>query len=166
MKFPRSTALSFVTLGLMAGAAFAQSSIGVISSVGLGSTILKGVSYTIQLSIGYPSGTGASSFISAAQLNSDFQGFVAAYPTAGDPPEGILQSALASILSKYPQMAGGSLFGTSLFSAPATLGPQLPVPQISSIQIFQGTFVAGGGFVGLTGIASNGRAEPKAPANR
>ena len=168
MRIPRSLVLSFVTLALMAGGVFAQSPIGVVSSFSLGSTTLKSTSYNVQISLTYPGGTTASSFVSAAQLSSDFQGFVAGYPTAGDPPEAILSSVLASILSKYPQMSGASLFASNFGgSSPVTVGPQLPVVQNSSIQVFQGTFlgsgVTGGILGGTLGIQP---AVSKAPANR
>jgi hypothetical protein len=44
-------------------------------------------------------------------LNTDFQGFLSAYPSLTDPPEAILSSVLQSILTKYSQMTGGSVSG-------------------------------------------------------
>ena len=66
---------------------------------------------TASIGVSYPVGLTPSAYISGTQLNTDFQGFLAAYPSPTDPPEAILSSILQSILTKYPQILGGTLTG-------------------------------------------------------
>jgi hypothetical protein len=66
---------------------------------------------TASIGVSYPVGLTPSAYISGTQLNTDFQGFLAAYPSPTDPPEAILSTVLQAILTKYPQMKGGSLTG-------------------------------------------------------
>jgi hypothetical protein len=65
--------------------------------------------YSVALYVSYPVGLTPGSYISGAQLNTDMQSFIAAYPTPTDPPEAIFSSVLTSLLNKYPQMTGGSV---------------------------------------------------------
>jgi hypothetical protein len=73
---------------------------------------IAGITFSsANLSISYPVGLTPGSYVSGTQLNTDFQGFLTAYPSPTDPPEAILSTVLQSILSKYPQMTGGTLTG-------------------------------------------------------
>jgi hypothetical protein len=66
---------------------------------------------TANITVTHPVGLTPGSYISGTQLNTDFQSFLTAYPTPTDPPEAILSTVLQAILTKYPQMTGGSLSG-------------------------------------------------------
>lgn len=66
---------------------------------------------TASINVSYPVGLTPSSYISGTQLNTDFQTYLGSYPSPADPPEAILSTVLQAILSKYPQMTGGSLSG-------------------------------------------------------
>jgi hypothetical protein len=77
-------------------------------------TVPAGSSFTFtttNIDVTYPVGLTPNSYISATQLNTDFQAFLTAYPSPTDPPEAILSTVLQAILNKYPQMTGGSLSG-------------------------------------------------------
>ena len=156
----KTLAILFSTMSFAATAAVAQTTIGVQTNVTLNSVTLKGMPYDVSATVAYPSGISAGSYLSASQLNSDFQGFVAAYPNAGDPPEAILSSVLASIMQKYPQIAGVSLSAFTSFDSVLSVG-QTSSAQITSIQVFQGTIFNSGVIYGI----ANRRAQ-KAPVTR
>jgi hypothetical protein len=63
------------------------------------------VQYTVVIGIVYGQVSGPSQYISPSQLTSDFNGFVSAYPNAGDPPEAILAKAASGFASKYSQFS-------------------------------------------------------------
>ena len=67
---------------------------------------------TADIGVSYPVGLTPGSYISGTQLNTDFQTYLAGYPSPSDPPEAILSTVLQQILSKYPQMVGGTLSGS------------------------------------------------------
>jgi hypothetical protein len=96
-------------------ALFAQSSSGspglggVSSTYSLGNSTFNSVQYTITISIDYNTNVTAASYISPAQLTTDYQGFLNAYPNPGDPPEAILLSAVQGLAQKYSQFAAVSL---------------------------------------------------------
>jgi hypothetical protein len=97
-----------LALALFEVALFAQSSStlglgGVNSTYGLGNSTFGSVQYTITISIEYNTGLTAANYISPAQLTSDFQGFLNAYPNPGDPPEAILLSAAQGFAQEYSQ---------------------------------------------------------------
>ena len=73
------------------------------------------------LGVSYPAGLAPGSYILGTQLNTDFQGFLSAYPSPTDPPEAILSTVLQSILNKYSQMIGGTIIA-ELPGAPTTIG--------------------------------------------
>jgi len=116
---------------------------------------------TVQLAVTYPTGLNSSSYITSKQLDSDFQGFISAYPNPADPPEAYVSNALQGILSKYPQIPGGALTGT-IAGAPQVIGgvtiPGTGAP-IGSTTAFIGNFSTA--FAGLgalpvqTGNVSN-----------
>ena len=66
--------------------------------------------YSIGLSVSYPISLAPASYISATQLNTDFENAIAAYPTPADPQEAILSTAVLALIQKYQQMAGATLF--------------------------------------------------------
>jgi hypothetical protein len=98
-----------LAMALSLPALFAQSSSlglgGISSAYGLGNSTFGTVQYAITISIEYNTGLTASSYISPAQLTSDYQGFLNAYPNPGDPPEAILLSAAQGFAQKYSQFA-------------------------------------------------------------
>jgi hypothetical protein len=111
--------------------------------------------FSIAIGVSYPTGLTPSSYISGTQLNSDFQAFNTAYPNPADPPEAILSSILASILTKYPQMSGGSL--TALLSSNAI--PGVVAPSGGSVSVFSGTYYTGLGALVANQLSSG--AKPK-----
>jgi hypothetical protein len=68
----------------------------------------------VSIAIAYNANLSPSSYVTQTQLTSDIVGFLASYPTPTDPPEAILSSMLSSVLQKYPQINGGTLFSTFL----------------------------------------------------
>jgi hypothetical protein len=113
---------------------------------------------TIELfSVSYPVGlTPVSQYISGAQFNKDFQGFLAAYPNLSDPPEAILSTVLQNILTKYPQITGGYLIG--VISGPPTVIGGIPIPgsgtPMGTISVTIGTYNPTTGVI--TGLARTG----------
>jgi hypothetical protein len=114
---------------------------------------------TVYLSVNYPTGLGASSYITNKQLTSDFQGFISAYPTPSDAPEAYLSSALQQILSKYSQMPGGNV-------AASIKGPDMvipgtnvttPGPPIGTVAVYLGVYNFG---TVLTPFAKSAPIEP------
>ncbi|HLI83595.1 MAG TPA: hypothetical protein VKV17_06730 [Bryobacteraceae bacterium] len=90
---------------------------GITSSYSLGNTTFNSVQYAITISIDYNSGATAANYISPAQLTSDYQGFLNAYPNPGDPPEAILLSVAQSFAQKYSQF---DLVSLDAFAGSAT----------------------------------------------
>jgi hypothetical protein len=112
------------------------------------------------LGISYPVGLTPGSYISATQLNTDFQTFLAAYPSPTDPPEAILSSVLQSILNKYPQMTGGTLTG----EIPGTF-MGVPIPSGGgSVTVVIGTYNPTTGFIGFSRSGPSTDASKVAPA--
>lgn len=80
----------------------------ITSSFGLGAMTIGGSQFSgVNLVVVYNVNLSPAAYITAAQLKTDVQGFVAAYPTPTDPPEAIGSSVLGSLLAKYPQTNGG-----------------------------------------------------------
>ena len=110
--------------------AFAQTTapnrIGTVgSSISITTPTVTSVKYyAISMSVTYPVGLPAASYISAAQINTDFQSAIAAYPSPQDPQEAILSTAAAAILQMYPQMTGLTLSALGLTTS--SLGTPLP----------------------------------------
>jgi hypothetical protein len=99
---------------------------------------------SVYLSVSYPTGLSAASYITSKQLNTDFQGFLSAYPTPSDPPEAYLSAALQQILNKYPQMPGGT-FGASI-KGPDVMVPgttvTTPGPPLGTVAGYLGTYTS------------------------
>ena len=107
----------------------------VSSSISITSTAVGPVKYyALNLSVSYPIGLPAASYISAAQLNTDFQNAILAYPSPQDPQEAILSTALSSIMQKYPQLAGSTL--TALTPGQSIGGISIPSGNSIIIEIF------------------------------
>lgn len=112
---------------------------------------IAGIAFSqVSLAVSYPTGLTPGSYISGTQLNTDFQGFLSAYPSPQDPPEAILSAVLQSVLNKYPQMNGGSVTG---FIASSVQGISIPVGG--------GTVIVTIGNYGLTGIITGAASAPK-----
>jgi hypothetical protein len=95
-------------LVMLLPALFAQSGTtldlgGVNSSYSLGTPTFGSMQYAVTVSIEYNTGLTASSYISPAQLTSDFQGFLNTYPNPGDPPEAILLFAAQGFAQQSSQ---------------------------------------------------------------
>ncbi len=107
---------------------------------------------TVQLAVTYPTGLNSGSYITVKQLTSDFQGFISAYPNPADPPEAYISNALQGILTKYPQMPGGSITGT-ISGQPQVIGG-VPIPgtgaTLGSITAIIGNF--NGIYAGLSAL--------------
>jgi hypothetical protein len=86
----------------------------------------------LTMSISYPAGLPASSYILYSQLNSDFQSFVSGSGSSPDAPEGYLSIALQGILTKYPQITGGTL--SAAITGPGTVipGTNITIPGAAS----------------------------------
>jgi hypothetical protein len=103
----------------------------------------------LNLTVGYPVGLTPSQYISASQLNTDFQGFISAYPSPTDPPEAILSTALQGILGKYSQMTGGSLLG-EIAGPSQTIGTiTIPGSPIGTITVTIETYNPSTGYLGI-----------------
>ena len=124
---PTSGVVSTIPIGTPATSPLSSSTGGNVTIGSNSYGVLLGVSYAINLS--------PSSYISAAQYNTDFQTFLAAYPSKTDPVEAIGSSILTSIAQKYPQITGATLSFT-------------PVPSISA----GGVIVSGNPVEIYTGI--------------
>jgi hypothetical protein len=113
MKQMRRFAPVLACLALATVSAFGQTNLAsvsnfVSSSFGLGAMTIGGSQFSgVNLVVVYNVNLSPESYITAAQLKTDVQGFVAAYPTPADPPEAIGSSVLGSLLTKYPQTNGG-----------------------------------------------------------
>jgi hypothetical protein len=102
-----------VSLAPFTGSLTAQSTgsssptVGVSSTYNLGNATFGAgsVQYTVGISISYNQGLTPSQYISPTQLTSDFNGFLSAYPNAGDPPEAILASVASGWATKYSQFS-------------------------------------------------------------
>ncbi len=96
----------------------------------------------LRLGVTYPTGLPSSSYITSKQLNSDFQGFITAYPNPADPPEAYLSVSLKGILNKYSQIPGGTLSAT--ISGPPQVIGGITIPgsgtQVGTINVGIGTF--------------------------
>jgi hypothetical protein len=103
-----SLALAFLP-ALFAQSASSPGLGGVSSTYSLGNSTFNSVQYTVTISIDYNNNVPAANYISPAQLTSDYQGFLNAYPNPGDPPEAILLAAVQGFAQKYSQFAGVSL---------------------------------------------------------
>jgi hypothetical protein len=101
---------------------------GVNSTYGLGNSTFNSVQYTITISIEYNTGLTSASYISPAQLTTNYQGFLNAYPNPGDPPEAILLSVAQSFAQQYSQFSLITLNATTAPATTATAGstPTLP----------------------------------------
>jgi hypothetical protein len=164
----RRISTSFIAVLLMVSCPvlFGQSTqiAGVSSSYPIKDATVGGVAFSFNLSVTYPVGLAASSYISGTQLNSDFQGFLAAYPNPSDPPEAILSNVLQSLLSKYSQMAGGSLIGEIAGPGQSIGGIMIPGLPAGSVSVFIGNYSPLSGLLGL--LEKNGKprnAQPVAP---
>jgi hypothetical protein len=156
MRIIRAFSLT-IALALCFGGAYAQTTkVATISSsypVTIPAGTMISIS-TVSMGVSYPIGLTPGSYVSGTQLNTDFQGFLSAYPSLTDPPEAILSSVLQSILNKYPQMTGGSLSGE--IAGPPTMIGGITIPNPT-----------GGGFVdviisnALTGVTVLNRRQPK-----
>jgi hypothetical protein len=108
---------------------------------------IPGLSFTAignlaSLTVSYPTGLTPGSYLSPSQLNTDFQSFLASYPSRQDPPEAILSTVLQSIVNKYPQMTGGRL---TVALAGNTTVNGIPVPLgAGSVAVAIGTFNTAG----------------------
>ena len=121
---------------------------------------------TSGIGVSYPIGLAPSSYISGAQLNTNFQTFLAAYPSPQDPLEAILSTVLKSILGKYPQMTGGSIYGEIPGPGTTEFGVMVPGPPIGSVSVIIGTYNPTTGV--LSGLSRTGTAvrsaKPMPPA--
>ncbi len=125
---------------------------------------------TTGISVSYPVGLTPSSYVSGTQLNTDFQTYLGSYPNPTDPLEAILSTVLQSILNKYPQMAGGSLFGE--VSGPCTptvisgitipCSPGQPGTLLGSVSVVIGTYSSTNGVI--TGLSRSVPRSAPAPA--
>jgi len=86
---------------------------GVNSTYGLGQSTFGSVQYDIVINVEYNDGLTPDQYISQSQLASDYQGFLSAYPNAGDAVEAILASAASSFATKYPQFGSVTLGANS-----------------------------------------------------
>ena len=148
MRFtsPRSALLAFtLACGLLHGQTLTVSSIASSYAVTLPTGFMGQVFSDLQLGVYYPVGLPPSSYITGTQLNSDFQGFISAYPSPTDAPEAYLSIALQGILNKHPGITGGTLTGT-ISGPPEVIGgvtiPGTGTP-IGTITIAIGTFNTG-----------------------
>jgi hypothetical protein len=144
-------ALSFTGLyGQTTTVSYVSSDYTVTMPTGFSGTSLS----TVSLGVTYPIGLAANQYISSTQLNTDFQGFVSGYPSPSDPPEAILGSVLQSILSKYPQIVGGTLTGE--IAGPGTTIGGITIPGAPS-----GTVIAAiGNYNSTLGIYGLNRTKP------
>lgn len=146
------TFTTFLLLATSCGMIYGQNvQIAVVSSdypvtLPMGSSINLS---TVNLSVGYPVGLTPSQYISASQLNADFQTAITNYPSPTDPPEAILSTALQQILGKYSQMTGGSMTGE--ISGPGqTIGTiTIPGAPIGTIIVEIGTYNPSTGLLGI-----------------
>ena len=108
---------------------------------------------TSSIGVSYPVGLSPSSYISGTQLNTDFQSFLTSYSNPNDPLEAILGSVLQSILNKYPQMTGGTLFGEIAGPGMTISGITLPGPPLGTVSVAIGTYNPATGVI--TGLNRN-----------
>jgi len=89
----------------------AQAGVSALASVGstynLGTATFGAgaVQYTIVITMAYAQNLKPNQYIAPSQLTANFTSFVSSYPNAGDPPEAILQSAVNSFSTMYPQFS-------------------------------------------------------------
>lgn len=138
----RTFALSLcMSLGLAYGQTITVASVSSDYTLSLPSGY-SGPLSTVTITVTYPLNlTPASQYVASTQFTSDFQSFLAAYPSPSDPPEAILGSILQSIMNKYPQIVLGALLGT--ISGPGqTIAPGITIPgtPIGTITAAMGTY--------------------------
>ena len=95
--------------------------------------------YSASMTVLYPIGLSPSSYISQSQYNTDFQAFLAAYPSKTDPLEAIASSILSSITQKYSQISGASL-AVSLIPAVSITNPVSATTSLNIVTVYIGTF--------------------------
>lgn len=104
---------------------------------------------SVQLSVSYPTGLAANSYITSKQLNTDFQTSISAYPNPADAPEAYLSIALQGILNKYSQMPGGELTAEIAGQGTTIGGIQIPGLPAGTIDVIIGTYNPAIGVLGF-----------------